>query len=69
MSPTTLFKVYTVVVSRREYANEAHGGGQGIAVFTNPYALRWQRLDRLAKKLEVRILRCLKEYESYNLGV
>lgn len=67
MSPVTLFKVYVAAVSRREGESDARGTSFGIAVKDDVYALRWQRLDRLAKKLEGRILRYLQEYESYEL--
>ncbi|MCK9599811.1 MAG: hypothetical protein M0R06_12280 [Sphaerochaeta sp.] len=65
MSPTTLFKVYMSVVSRREGESDARGTSFGIAVKDDVYALRWQRLDRLAKKLETRLLHDLLKYESY----
>lgn len=56
MSPATLFKVYMAVVMRREYTRDHRGTGFGIAVRSDRYAIEWQRLDRLARKLETRLL-------------
>lgn len=56
MSPATLFKVYMAVVMRREYTRENRGHSLGIGVAYDTYAREWQRLHRLASKLETRLL-------------
>lgn len=65
MNPTTLFATYMAVVLRREYTRDNRGTGFGIAVKDDVYALELQRLDRLAGKLEKRILADLRQYEYF----
>lgn len=65
MSPVTLFKVYMSVVLRREGECANRGTSFGIAVKDDVYALRWQRLDRLANKLETRLLTDLEYLRMY----
>jgi len=56
MKTITLFRAYQRAASRRESANASYGRYHyGIAVNKDTIARRWQKYDRMARRLEQRI--------------
>lgn len=56
MTLVTLFKMYEKAVSSKEMYYGQYGRRWGIAVNEDHIAQRWQRCDRIARKLRTRIL-------------
>ena len=64
MKLSTLFNAYTIVSYRREYTRQARYPKSGILIEQDALALRYQRLARLTRKLECRIVRELAFLEA-----
>ena len=65
MKTITLFRAYQRAASRRESINGDYHGHYGIAVNKDDIARRWQKYDRIARRLEQRILERLGEGYTY----
>ena len=51
----TLFRAYRLSEKRKRWASISYNGTYGIAVSDKPSARKWQRYDRLSRRIEARV--------------
>lgn len=69
MKALTIYKAYKRCEQEKRWCSSVREWGiDGIAVNRDKYALRWQRYDRLANKLDKRLLAILMAYDDMQKG-